>query len=404
MALSAAGEAATVVGRAAWWLGEQTFGASPSARGFQAFTATAAATSAVVDAVEKAAFANMSGRTRQGTRFTPNPRDERSTQRDRIRAQNEATEPTHRRISTGRQVVPIPPAPPNSPELTRQNAMNGTGGNTDEVPLVPAPKRIGKIVQDYTTIVLPFWQLFNISDSQIAGTNSVDIRLNSIYDPVVGSSTNRQPQGRDAFAQNYQYYRVIRSSVDVEWMSNKPAFSELNLSSNSGTLRPGQSTYVVGWETQNGETGALSNTVDAFMMTKHAKRQILYPAAGNTNDVEITGIPVRSFQSVGESYATVSYNYEPQAFIHETGHVQNQNKSEFWTPVGENPEHRHVLSLRTFPLDGTTDLMDNSMRMQIYITYVVQFREYAYSAIKQLDTGDATYATGEGKLDTITGA
>ena len=161
------------------------------------------------------------------------------------REQNEAETPTRRRISTGPQgsAAPgfnIPPdtrgdPPRNEPPLTRQNATMNTGGNTDEVPLVPEPKRIGKIVQDYTTIVLPFYQRINIDTSQVGGTNSVDIRLNSIYDPIVGTTTNRQPQGRDAFAQNYQYYRVIRSSVDAQWVYCRPRIGEINFSANPPT-------------------------------------------------------------------------------------------------------------------------------------------------------------------------
>ena len=289
-----------------------------------------------------------------------------------------------------------------TPEFTSRRISTGqtnmaSNANSDEVPLVPPPKKISKIVQDYTTIKLPYYQLINL-DTTNTNENTIDIRLNSIYDPVVGSDSNRQPQGRDAFAQNYQYYRVIESKVHAQWHYSGARVGVITFGSPSTISgNPMDSTYVVGWETQNGETDAITSTVDAFMVTKHAHRQLLLPASAG---YESTSGGV--VHTEGISVATTDYVYGPNKFIQETGHVQNISKSEYWTPVGENAEHRHILSLRTYGIDNQA-LIVNSIRLLLTIEYTVQFREYANTAIKVLDTGDATYITGEGKFDSIDG-
>lgn len=319
------------------------------------------------------------GTTRTGRHF-------RSPQIIRENPGDDTGEAVHRRISTG-----------------IQTNMSSTG-NSAEVPVVPPPKKISKIAQDYTTIVLPYFVKFELAESNV-NENSMDIRLNSIYDPLVTDKSNRQPQGRDAFASVYQYYRVISSHVQVQWHNSGVRASVIDVANSTQTGSPLDATWVVGWETQNGELEAITDTVDAFMMTKHAHRQMLFPAQGNIQHYyNATTAAVESkIVSQNVSTATVEYNYTPESFIQETGHVQNVNKSEFWTPVGESPEHRHILSLRTFGLDEQ-EVNDNQMHMLIYISYVVQFREYSNAAIKRLDSGGATYPTGEGNADTITGA
>lgn len=299
-----------------------------------------------------------------------------------------------RRISTGPSSDPS-----SSSNQSTSSSMNN--GNSDEVGVVPPPRKVSKIVQDYTSILLPYWQQLPITSSEANGSNSIDIRLNSVYDPIVGDipatipndPTNRQPQGRDAFALQYQYYRVLESHIHVQWHYSGARVGVITGGTISGNVV--DSTYAVGWETQNGETAGICNSLDAFMVTKHAHRQLLLPTNAGQN---ASGNVITE----GISVAETEYNYTPSKFIAETGHVQNIPKSEFWTPVGENPQHRHILSLRCFGLNGQ-DPITNQMTALIYITYKVQFREYQNSAIKRIDTGDALYATGEGRIDTITG-
>lgn len=358
------------------FLGELTTGSSSFARGYQAFTGTAVATEQVVDAAVSS-LVNSNTKTNMGVVKVNGGKKVTPAVRKRPTIIKPSPENPGRRISTG-------------PSVNMQS-----GGNTDEVPLVPPPRKISKIVQDYTTIKLPWYQLINL-DTTNTNANAINIRLNSVYDPIVGSATNRQPQGRDAFAQNYQYYRVIESKVHAQWHYSGARVGVITFGSPSTiTGNPMDSTYVVGWETQNGETDAITSAVDAFMVTKHAHRQLLLP--GNAG---YTGTDIHT---EGVSVATTDYQYTPQGFIQQTGHVQNISKSEFWTPVGENPEHRHILALRTYGIDNQA-LIVNSIRLLLTIEYTVQFREYANSAIKTLDTGDATYNTGEGKTDTIDGA
>jgi hypothetical protein len=396
MALVAVAEGAEIVGRAGLYLAETALGRSAYARGFQGFVGTAYATEkAVTGAISSLVNSNSRGK-KMGRVHTI-----------------EESEAAAKKITAAKKRTIRKPTPENT---QRRRISTGatpmSSSNTDEVPLIPEPDRLGKIVQDYTTIILPYWEKTLISSSHVNGTNSIDIRLNSIYDPVIGGLSDRQPQGRDAFAQNYQYYRVIRSHVQAQWHYSGARVAGIDFTGPTQSGRPTDATWVIGWETQNGETGALSNTVDAFMVTKHAHREMMYPVPAGLNQYwkSDTNQEISTVVSEGVNVGTVEYQYDPQGFIQDTGHIQNISKSEFWTPVGENPEHRHVLSLRTFGLNNQA-LIENSMELTLYISYVVQFREYQYNAIKQLDTGDAAYndpigsgTTLEGKIDTITGA
>ena len=99
-----------------------------------------------------------------------------------------------------------------------QNARKGARANMvndgEEVAVVPPPAKISKIMNDYTTIKLPWHEIYY---GQISNVNSQDVlvlRLNSITDPWV-NGTNHRPQGYIQWSTLYKYYRVLESQVNI---------------------------------------------------------------------------------------------------------------------------------------------------------------------------------------------
>lgn len=291
-----------------------------------------------------------------------------------------------------------------STTMPKFTPRTGTATDGDEVPIIPPPRKISKIVPDYFTVKLPYYVNFNFSvaSANIAYANSYSqyIRCNSIYDPIIGSISNEQPQGRDTWAGLFAYYRVLSSSIHVRFLNMNPSEVIVRETSSDpapttaqGYGDPRNGEYMVGYEMTDSTSATLSNNQSMFMCTKHAKR-VLLPAAPTmiSNDESSRYVP-------RYSSATVSYDYAPGNWDY---HVQETGVEERWTPIKQNPTNDHVLALRAFH-KGSDPLSqkDAGIYCEVYIEYTVQFRETAASLIKTLETSDATYNNpGEDAADT----
>ena len=229
---------------------------------------------------------------------------------------------------------------------------------------------------------LPYYAIYTVTQAMVGTTNKVEIRLNSIYDPIVGVDVDRQPQGRDLWAGAFQFYRVLSSDVKLTLMTNET----------SGTASiPADDTYVWGYELIE-QGGTVSNGTDMFMMTKHAKRQLIsktsQSASGNGT--------ATNFNSTNPNASELTFHYEPAMWDY---HVQEVGLEERWTPIGANPSNFHYMALRIHGLNGQT-ITANRWNMMVQISYTVQFREAKASLLKTLDTEDATYNDAEGNPDT----
>ena len=176
------------------------------------------------------------GRTRSGSSFrtppTPSNKKQPTIGAKRPISQS-STEETGRHI---RRRISTQDNPPYV-DPTIQATMASTGTNGDEVPVVPLPKRVSKIMPDYQSIQLPFYAKYTVTTGMVNSTNYVAVRLNSIYDPIQGTTSNRQPQGRDNYAQLWNFYRVLGSQIKVTFLNNQHA---------QAVQRPSQQIWAVG--------------------------------------------------------------------------------------------------------------------------------------------------------------
>lgn len=273
----------------------------------------------------------------------------------------------HRRISTG--------------PMKRANLKGGEATEGGEVAVVPPPKQISKIHPDYITITLPYFENIQIDVSKTNGTSHTDIRLNSIYDPIVGTVSNTQPQGRDNWAQNFQFYRVLGTNVKLTLINGQTA---------GGTTNPNNLLWAWGYELI--EAGAaVANGIDMFQTTKHAKRAIIGPAASTFDNFS------SSHRISQPAMSVLTHEYHPESWDY---HVHETGIEERWTPVGANPTNEHYMALRFIGYNGQDiSTFTGEMHLHIAIEYHVQFREVESSLLKTPDSTVATYPDLRGFAD-----
>jgi hypothetical protein len=277
-----------------------------------------------------------------------------------------------------------------------------TGTDGDEVPVIPPPKKLSKIHPDYFTVNLPFvhrtWSNNEANFTYNVANPWAIIRLNSIYDPLkeINATTgnpliesDNQPQGRAIWESHFKYYRVLRAYVKLTFVSERHVCVQ---------GRPFNEHYVVGYELVD-EDAQISNHVDMFLMTKHAKRSIIKPVNRveyvNTY-VEPTNITTKN-QSVNS--LTMTYVYEPSNWNY---HVEELGSEERWTPIKQNPSIDHDMAIRIMHLDQIDPTFGQieAVGCLIQISYDVQFREATDSFFKTLNFGGATYGgAGEDPAD-----
>jgi hypothetical protein len=312
-----------------------------------------------------------SGETRAGTRYRP-PREPSQSN-------------LHRSINTG-QHMPI------------TGKRQGTDG--DEVQVMPPPKKVPKIHPDYFTIQLPYVQRLSTSTEANFTYNTAApfaiIRLNSIYDPLKETHSGAgnplaeadlQPHGRHIWDTHFKFYRVLKTFVKLTFVTNRVV-----LTANSS--RPWNEFYAIGYELID-EDAPVSDDVDMFLMTKHAKRDIMGPSR-KLLSFDSAGASVNQL-SAGTTSKSMTYVYTPEAWDY---HVEEKGSEERWTKIGSNPAIDHDLAIRIMHLDKQTPTgQTGSVGCFIQITYEVQFREGTDSFLKTLNSDTATYPDADAGTD-----
>lgn len=293
-----------------------------------------------------------------------------------------------------------------------QQSAQVQGGNNMEVPVIPPPKKLSKIFPDYFTVSLPYVQRLSTSTEASFTYDQARpfavIRLNSIYDPlkevnatVAGTSddplveSDLQPHGRHLWDSHFKYYRVIKTYVKLTFMSNR----HMDYSEND---RLWNEHYVVGYELVD-EDSAVSNHVDMFLMTKHAKRAILKPVTKAVTFKSGAVTPAEEGDIAfeypnGMSTVTLTYEYVPEKW---NMHVEEAGQEERWTPILQNPSIDHDMAIRIMHMD-TQDpsAQAEAVGVMVQVSYDVQFREATDSYFKTLNTDTATYGgAGEDAAD-----
>lgn len=260
-----------------------------------------------------------------------------------------------RRISTGpsgrqvRQRTEEPPEEPTAaPSQSNSTRMASSGG---EVPVIPPPKRVSKIVPDYFTIVLPYAETFRDGSNPVTTNLERYFRLNSIFDPDL-TGTGHQPKGRDTWANVYQYYRVLSTEVTITWqnLQDAPFTGE---------------TQIVGFELTDKDEDAISTGQLAFIEGKQ------------TAPLLLPGINV-----AGANMQTQTYTYSPDTWHY---HVQETGVEERWTPMGQNPTNTHLICLRAFRHNFGHTVTARKLQYLITLNYKVQFRETTNNILRGPD-------------------
>lgn len=266
----------------------------------------------------------------------------------------------------------------------RKNSSNNEGSHGDEVPVMPIFGPLSKVVPNFYTVNLPHEESLVFSTNTFAKTNSTPlcrIRLNSIYDPIVGAASNVQPQGRDLWASHFKYYRVLHAKITCTVISIHPPSTAGN--------DPLWGNFNFGYELLD-QDQTLCGDLESFLVAKHCKRSMLGPAVvgqvynGTSADEYV----------LSNSQQTFVYNYSPGEWNY---HVREQGSEERWTPILQNPSIDHDLAVRLFHLSASAPRTQvNNLALLIGIQYTVQFMEEKEEAYKIRDATVATY-TGPGE-------
>ena len=309
------------------------------------------------------------------------------------------------------QVATLPP----QQRATVANTMSG--GQGEEVPVMPVPRSISKIHPDYFTVRLPYFFRATFGNASVPHVNANPlcfVRLNSIYDCIkqnnafydyknmpytarataaltataannvvadaISTGTTAQtgatnpgatdsggggPQGRNIWQAHFKYYRVLRSDVKITFVNKNPGSHATDITTSS----PFVGTFCVGYELVD-EDGQLSNNGEMFMMTKNAERSLLGPAEVGAY---VSGNPFITNPSV----TSMQHTYVPEAWDY---HVEGKGAGETrWTAIGSNPALDHLLAVRCMHLadefTGSSGGYDKMIGLMIQVEYEVQFME-----------------------------
>lgn len=335
-------------------------------------------------------------------------------------------------ISPAKKVAKSTPEPTPEPGPVHRNFLPSGGdpysnlqdsgqameGHDDhEVPVMPPPRKVVKIHNDYFTVNLPFVVRLSSIDASVytISSNTRPVftwRCNSIYDPLKEIRTDPsvlpldptgytlgdarhdsdiQPMGRDIWASHYKYYRVLHSEINVSVVSSCHGTSQLD----TGVASPFKNKFCYGYELTD-EDGKICDDVDAFLCTKRAKRKMLEPCDVQTTSYWNGTVAVTQQRNLNVSNGAISYKYTPRSWKH---HVEEAGVEERWTPINQNPGIDHELHFRMFHMTGEAN---PSGRFSFLITgyYQVQFRECEEDFFKRYSGNTASYGgAGEDAID-----
>lgn len=260
---------------------------------------------------------------------------------------------------------------------------------TDEVPVIPIPKRIAKSYPDYFNIRFPFFFSDQLTIQTGVKVPTIVLRLDSIWDPIVTAGVNRtshQPPGRDTWANIYQFYRVISSDVEMRFTYNYGGFGTdaTSLSAISDIPHHCLVGYCITDEVSDVPTDCIK-----YVESKQTKMVPLHPTTG-WNAVKVsTGPPNRSDPSRNyffNGHTALSFHYAPEKW---NMHVTESGVEERWTPIAENPADNRFLAISAvWPRNG--DEMEATdyiyVDVDIFITYTVQLREITSAKRFETDT------------------
>lgn len=276
----------------------------------------------------------------------------------------------------------MPPSPPDSPII--QTTMTGAGihmNSGDDIPVVPPPAKISKIIPDYTTIKLPWHAYQGFFFNNNITSNGLFIRLNSIQDPSVSFSWHR-PKPYTTWNTLYKYYRVLACDVHIRYHFIKGHVPYGRIATGLPAENPNLEnpvakhipSLICGYAPTDDQSDIYPNAV-ASIEGKHSKNMWLDP-----RDAEMIvdpSVPGGSYVYYFGGVRECDYHYTPESWDY---HVRENVHDSRWTLMNSNPDESHLLHVYCMHPgiegEGTLD-MRRWVRIDVNVNYTVQLREHA---------------------------
>ena len=195
----------------------------------------------------------------------------------------------------------------------------------EEVPVMPVPKRVSKILPDYFNITFPCASIqyqdtgtltqgvASITGGNAAKTYVVLNKLSNIVSGGTGgpgATGNSNGRGISQFINLYKYYRVTQCDVRVTVMAEVE----------QGQTADPADLMLIGFHLNDTPSVANWSTFRDFLEMKEGGCKFYSPGGGVTD---------RKIQHL-------QYTYTPETW---KTHVTETGQSERWTPVGATPPH-----------------------------------------------------------------
>jgi hypothetical protein len=247
----------------------------------------------------------------------------------------------------------------------------------DEVPVVPPPAKIAKIIPDYTTIKMPWHAYQGYFFNNNVRSNGLFIRLNSIQDPS-HSFTWHRPNPYATWNTLYKYYRVLACDVHIRYnfVKGEQPYQDLFTTGTGGTpyespMASNMFSMICGYAPTDDASDIYPNAV-AAIEGKHSKNMWLDP-----RDAEFSGADgvVRYFGGVREC----DYHYSPETWDY---HIRDNVHDSRWTLLNSNPEESHLLHVYCMNANRASEAtrdMKRWVRVDVNCSYTVQLREHSLS-------------------------
>eukprot|EP00918_Siedleckia_nematoides_P075992 GHVU01166257.1.p1 GENE.GHVU01166257.1~~GHVU01166257.1.p1 ORF type:complete len:382 (-),score=27.90 GHVU01166257.1:322-1347(-) len=245
-----------------------------------------------------------------------------------------------------RRIEPIEPSS-NSSSTTMSKASNG-----DEIPVMPVPRAVAKIIPDFFNIRIPTHatRVITSTTSSLGGDTAGKNYI--ILNQMTGNITGGDERGRgvNTWIAMFEYYRI--TSVDVKFTVT---------AAHNGYSR--DQVFAFGHHFSDTTSSTDWTTMRDFAEAKQGG-YMLMATADDTSKIY-----------------TQQFTYSPEAWDF---HVSEQGISERWTPVSAAPNDPHYLHygvLNAFPSGDigspavVSASQDCTCRVKIEIVQHIQFRE-----------------------------
>lgn len=278
--------------------------------------------------------------------------------------------------------------PPGTTADTRIAMTSAHQFNTgDEVPVVPPPNKIAKIIPDYTTIKMPWHEYFILTLHGGNTPKNRDVywfRLNSVQDPSLQFLSSGTPTSISTHRPNpyatwntlYKYYRVLETDVHLRFYMRKWEILRQADRDIGGNIP----SVICGYQLNDDASQEYPNAV-ACIEGKQSKNMWL-----DARDMEY--IPNKAAGTDLGDYSVVysggvrecDFHYDPKKWDY---HIRDNVVDQRWTLMSTNPEDSHLIGVHIYtPFRSGENLPSNNpvnVRVDVNMTFTVQLREHILS-------------------------